>query len=118
MPNRHAKLFRDVGADIGYGGGKLLGTLAVAIANGLDAGTRKTLIKYVKQKTWEEPNKLQGRRVVELMRMLLDEDQGSDPDIEPVWYVDKIVDPELSPEPGNKLSDKKGRDDASKNQSG
>jgi len=26
--------------------------------------------------------------------------------VEPVWYVDKIVDPELSPEPGKKWSDR------------
>lgn len=112
VPSEIAKVFREVGASSGHGGGKLLGTAAIAFINSLDAGDRQLLMRYVKDKTWSDPKGLDPARVKALVQMILgEEDENTAPIVEPVWYVDKIADPELTPEPGKKWSDRQQKSD-------
>lgn len=91
---------------MGHGGVKTLGTVAIAILLAFEKDDLDVLCKYVRQKTWDSPEGLDKRRVLELVKILLNESGDSIPIVEPVWYVDKIVDPEVSQPPGKKLSDK------------
>ena len=107
LPKSLAMEFRDVGGEMGHGGIKILGTAAIAFIMSLDDKDKQIICNYVRQKTWSEPDAIEPSRIKELVRMLIDDKDDSAPIIEPVWFVDKIVDPELSQPPGKKLSDKK-----------
>jgi hypothetical protein len=105
---------REAAGEFGNGGVKIIGTAAIAIVMALEPEERSTLCKYVFQKTFETPEGLNKRRVLELLKMLLvEDDENTAPLVEPVWYVDKILDPEITPEPGKKWSDRhpKGKDE-------
>lgn len=108
LPRDMVKIFREESGEFGHGGVKVLGTAAMAVLLALDPEDRRMLCNYVWQKTRRDPSSLEKGRVLELLKMLLLDNQDDvAPVIEPTWYVDKIVDPELSQPPGKKLSDKK-----------
>lgn len=108
LPRDMVKVFREESGDFGHGGVKVMGTAAMAVLLALDPEDRRTLCNYVWEKTRRDPGSLEKGRVLELLKMLLIDSQDDDvaPEVEPIWYVDKIVDPELSQPPGKKLSDK------------
>ena len=107
LPKHMMKRFRELSGEYGHGGVKILGTAAVSLLLALDEEDRNTLCKYVFQKTHRNADELEEKRVLELLKILLNErDEETAKMVEPVWYVDKIVDRELSPEPGKKWSDR------------
>lgn len=110
---------RDAASEFGNGGVKVIGTAAIAFVMAMEPEQRATLFKYVFQKTFNSPTGLEKRRVLELVKMLLaDADEHTVPIVEPVWFVDKIMDPELTPEPGKKQSDRERPGDGLRKQGG
>lgn len=103
---------REAAGEFGNGGVKVIGTAAIAIVMALEPEQRATLCRYVFQKTFNDPDGLNKKRVLELVKLMVNEgDENVAPLVEPVWYVDKIVDPELTPEPGKKASDRAKQQD-------
>ncbi len=82
---------REAAGEFGNGGVKVIGTAALAIFMSLDSTDRDTICKYVFQKTFKSPEGLDKRRVLELMKMLINErDKNSTKIIEPIWSVDEV----------------------------
>lgn len=110
---------RQAAGDFGNGGVKVIGTAAIAFIMAMEPSQRDTLCRYVFQKTFKSPHGLDKKRVLELVKMLLaEQDENSAIVVEPEWFVDKIMDPELTPEPGKKQSDKQRPDDGQRKQGG
>ncbi|PCI10405.1 hypothetical protein COB72_03380 [bacterium] len=109
LPKEMADDLRDAASSMGHGGVKLMATAAFSILLSLDEDSLQTVCSYVRQKTWDTSDGLKRERVLELVKVMITENDGDVPIVEPIWFVDKILDPELTPPPGKKLSDKKRR---------
>ncbi len=100
-PINVTKLFKAAGAREGHGGVKWLGTLGLALVAGAPHRVRDELVEFIWLKGRHSPNDVKPSdvwdRLVELVRA---QDEGGE------WYIDRIIDPEVSPKPGEKASDK------------
>jgi hypothetical protein len=67
-----SKDFREEAGELGYGGVKYLGAIAVAIVLGLEVEEQKALVRYAREKTWHGPEGLEPLRVLHMLRMMKD----------------------------------------------
>lgn len=115
--------FRDVAADqAGWGGVQVMGTAAIALLVGMPKDLRDAVCEYVAAKTWKGGDQVDvqeaWRVFIEAMRLQVDESlktHPGEPSMEavnaPRWFISRILDPEVTPPPGQKASDKtKARD--------
>ena len=108
LPMDIGKFFRAVAADQGSVAGiKTLGTAAIALILGMPKEQRDAICRYVAQANWGDPNQLiTPEKIWEIFRESFGLREGEDGE----WYIDRILDPEVTPPPGQKASDKERRD--------
>lgn len=113
LPDHIAEQFRDLAAEAGLGGSKTLMTAAVAILVAMPEADRDALVRFVIQKTYKRSDALDPEDVLNFFRFMNRPHQESaEVKGDPRWEVLYIADPELTPEPGNKASDRAARDAA------
>lgn len=110
VPTHLANAFRQTSALHGAGGVKVQGTLAVALLLGLPDDVRAALFRYIALESMVKPGDIDPDKVwgvlAKAMRRRADAG-GAESD---EWYIDRILDPELTPPPGEKATDKDGGD--------
>jgi len=101
LPKAMGKEFRELSGEFGHGGVKILGTAAVSLLLAMDKEDRDTLCAYVFQKTYRSAGDLEAKRVLELFKyLLLEQDGNSAPIVEPQWVVDREEHERPTSEPG------------------
>lgn len=124
LPEKLGKEFRQEAGGRQHGGVKLLGTAAIAFIMSLEPDERLVLMKFVQMNTWGSPDALDRQKLKRLVLRLIDESgasAGPTPKVDAddaEWYVDRILDPELTPEPGKKQSDRINRESDGRKNSG
>lgn len=118
VPAWLAKDFRLMAQSTGTAGVKYAGTAAVATMLGLPDPVRDELIRLVVRRTWSNPEALPMWEVSEMIKEEMLEylkekqDEGgkefvaTDEDEKTKWYISRILDPEITPPPGQKASDR------------
>lgn len=110
VPKSLGDKFKEAASIQGGGGVKMLSTVALAIVTEMPDDYRKALVRYTAQKTVFSPEELEPKDLWEFLRHMIAKDlYGTDEIKRADWYIDRILDPELTPEPGKKASDKSGR---------
>lgn len=102
--------FRQASTGQGFGGIKLNGTAAIALLLGLPPKAREALLRYIAVETMVAPGNVDPDQAWKVIVASLEAnaaDGDNDDGAVPEWYIDKIVDPELTPPPGKKASDRK-----------
>ena len=91
----------------GQGGIKLIGTAAIGAILGIPEGSRHRFLMKITELSWKKD--LADIEPAEYFRILmesLEEDIFAEDSSEPMWEVTRILDPELTPPPGKKQSDR------------
>lgn len=113
VPEAVGEKFKMQASKAGVGGIKALGTAALALITEMPDEFRYALMRRAGNYTWPDPRELNPRDMwTMLVSLILQDAKLLDPKSEDVqdrvnWYIDKIMDPELTPEPGRKRSDGK-----------
>lgn len=113
VPTRVATKFQAQSSKAGVGGIKVLGTAALAIITEMPDDMRFALMRRVAQQTWPDADEFVPKDIWRLLIALVVAESGivdnKAPDAEERirWYVDRILDPELTPPPGEKASDRR-----------
>ncbi|GIK18648.1 MAG: hypothetical protein BroJett004_08120 [Planctomycetota bacterium] len=102
LPTALATEFRGASEAAGYGAGKLLGTAAVAVFLGLPDHARIALVDWVMTTSWKAPQAVRPEEAWKVVVNALREPDGR-------WYLDRVLDPEVTPRPGEKASEKAAR---------
>lgn len=109
VPTALAHEFRGLSAAEGYGGAKNLGTAALALFCGLPDRAKEALVEWVILQIRRDPARVTPGGAWEVVvESLRDGETGE-------WYLDRVLDPEVTPRPGAKASDaakKRGRSEA------
>jgi len=93
----------------GQGSIKILGTLAIGVLLGMSQSARDKAYLAVTRASWGEAHDLTPEKVFEIFMQAIEETQRENPesgDHEPLFEVTRILDPELTPKPGEKQSDR------------
>lgn len=110
LPKDMAEQFRALAASSGSGGSKILTTVAISIVLSMKPEDRDALARYVVQRTWGGTKTFEPKSVYEGLKAMIRQQEGGEPAGKgDRWYVDRILDPEVTPEPGKKRSDRKTR---------
>lgn len=102
LPTTLASILRGAVAEEGYGGVKAIGTAAVAMYLGAPPAVREALMEYVLLSTRRDPNNVDIDRAWAVVEQTIR--AGSQ-----THRVDRILDPEVTPRPGAKASDRARR---------
>lgn len=105
LPIAISETMRVAAQSEGYGAHKLLGTAAVSVLLGMPKEVRDSIIDYVSLTTRRDPTALDPREVWEKLVQLL----TARGEAKYEHFVDRILDPELTPVPGEKKSDKQSK---------
>jgi hypothetical protein len=115
VPDSVAEKFKAQAARAGVGGIKALGTAAIAIITEMPDDLRYALMRKAGNDTWPDPADFKPRDMWRMLVALILAEAGEMTDQQASeragWYIDKILDPELTPEPGKKASDRAARED-------
>lgn len=105
LPENIAEPFRQLASQAGLGGSKTLMTVAVGLLVALPEADRDALARYVIQQTYRRPDGLNPDELLSfLAHIIQSRPKPAHPD--PRWEVLYIADPELTPPPGQKASDR------------
>ena len=121
LPKHVSREFRNIAAESGTAGVKMLGTVGSSLVVAMPVDMREELMLYAVQQTWKTGDGLDASKLWSLFEHLVFERRGIDlkdekhPIVQPPknedgeeWAVRTIHDPELTPPPGEKLSDRGG----------
>lgn len=108
LPRELGKRFREVSAQEGFGGVKLVGATAVATFLALPEEIRDELLGWALLTARRRPNDITPEGASECLRDALIKMSESTDEDRSGWHVARILDPELTPPPGAKESDHSG----------
>eukprot|EP00392_Amoebophrya_sp_AT5.2_P016169 g16414.t1 len=107
IPEDLRKIFAAESRYRGQGSVKILGALAVGALLGMPAKARDRAYLKVTRASWGDGKELTPERVFEFFMQSIEEAQEEDEQTSgTLWEVTRILDPELTPPPGEKLSDR------------
>jgi hypothetical protein len=106
LPDAIADRFKELASEAGLGGSKFLITTAVSILIAMPEADRDALVRYVMQKTYKRPEGLQPEELLDFLKFIMRAREAEPTKNDPKWEVMYIVDPELTPQPGQKASDR------------
>lgn len=109
VPRGLADRFKQQSQAQGGGGIKVLSTVALAIASEMPEEYRRALVRYTVQKTVYDPSDLNPADLWKFLEQMVIHDhlhKAAREEQSAKWYIDRILDPELTQEPGKKPSDK------------
>lgn len=112
IPAGLAKRFRALADTQGGGGVKSLTTIGLSLVVDMPEEYRDALVRYLAQKTVLNSDGTKPGEMYAFWRQMVLHDQAAakgDDERDAKWYIDRILDPELTPEPGKKASDKQRR---------
>lgn len=107
IPKGLGARFRDLAAQQGSGGVKSLTTIGLALVTEMPPEYRAALVRYLAQKTVIDPDGVKPGELYTFLRQMILEDERTPDSGGARWYIDRILDPELTPPPGEKASDRK-----------
>jgi len=120
LPPNIAKEFKELAAtQAAFGGVQVMGTAAIALFLGMPKDLRDSVCDYVVRNAWKELDGVTAsqawRAMTETMVAEIEaaskmERKPGEPSIahpdDPKWYLDRILDPDITPPPGSKSSQK------------
>lgn len=119
IPEDLRKIFAAESRYRGQGSIKILGALAVGALLGMPSKARDLAYLKVTQASWGDGKHLTPERVFEFFMQSIEEAQQDDAEVETSkWEVTRILDPELTPPPGSKQSDRKANETKQRRRSG
>lgn len=99
LPAATAAYLRAAMQDVGFGSQRLIGTAAILLFLSLNSEVRHAMIDEVSSAARRDPNALGPPEIAAALTRLAEAGEGS-------HIIQRIIDPELSPMPGSKLSDR------------
>lgn len=118
LPLEMGAVFRAEATQKGANAVKILGTLGVGVLLGMPARVREELFVWGMKQTWDGPEALTIEAVWEQFKQQLAEariEAGDKTEPEEIrWEITRILDPEVTPPPGQKASDKAAKQKAQK----
>lgn len=109
IPAGLSKRFKQVASKQGGGSVKSLTTIGLSLVTDMPSDYRLALTRYLAQRTVVDPDGVREGDLFEFLRQMIIQDErsgGGSADRGAKWYIDKILDPELTLPPEKKPSDR------------